>query len=812
MNRDTRRITFRDDNERQETVAILIANSGLRVLRSKTGFCFGAAVVLSCVLSLAQTSRIVGPGGGGAMFHVTINPRDPNKVLLSCDMTGAYISHDGGHHWRIFNLRGTVRFFAFDPVTPHTLYAATNVLWRSTNDGATWRLLWPRPSTVKAIDMDSDHADETVIANPNPIGQVVALAIDPADSRLLYAAATKGTSTALVLSPDGGLTWHRLGPLPEAPLHIWIDPNSPRTSRHLYIADSHAIHVRQKGGWQHRRSPPGASFIDVSIGLSSQAAPTFYAVSRLGQSNSGLVVSKNGGQTWIASALPGTAAQIRAVATSVHHPEVAYASYSHLQLKGQTLQGVARTTDGGRHWALVWRSNSSTEAANVHDAWIADEMTPEWAEEPLSLTVDDTDPNLTYATDLGRTLATTDGGATWTARYSEPALSRLEQNASWTTTGLDVTTTYGYLFDPFDMRRRFILTTDIGLFRSEDSGHSWSRSVAGVPDRWRNTTYSLTFDPSIHGKMWAAMSDIHDLPRPKMWRRMPTSSYIGGICMSTDGGRTWQPSSEGLPPTAPTHIILDPTSPPGHRTLWVATMGYGVFRSTDDGRSWTPINHGISETNPLAWRLARASDGTLYALIARRSEDGSIGNSGDGALYRSADRGDSWSRIVLPPGANAPNGIAIDPGDPQRLYLALWARATPPPSSPHFPPYESKKLTPHHAAILNGKGGGIALSIDGGRTWRWTLDRDRHIYDVTIETRNPRTLYAAGFESSAWISRDGGEHWTRIPGYNFKWGHRVQSDPEDSGKVYITTFGGGIWHVPMNAAPNRDIESPELNP
>jgi photosystem II stability/assembly factor-like uncharacterized protein len=241
-------------------------------------------------------------------------------------------------------------------------------------------------------------------------------------------------------------------------------------------------------------------------------------------------------------------------------------------------------------------------------------------------------------------------------------------------------------------------------------------------------------------------------------------------------------------------------------------MGYGVFRSTDDGHSWTPINQGISGTTPLAWRLARASNGTLYALVARRSEDGSIGNSGDGALYRSADRGDSWSRIELPMGANAPNGIAIDPDDPQRLYLALWARATPQPPSPHSPQYESDKFTSPQPTVMNGKAGGIALSIDGGRTWRWTLDRDRHIYDVTIDPRNPNTLYAAGFESSAWISRDRGEHWTRIPTYNFKWGHRVQPDPEDSGKVYVTTFGGGVWHVPLKGAPNRDIESPELKP
>jgi hypothetical protein len=33
-----------------------------------------------------------------------------------------------------------------------------------------------------------------------------------------------------------------------------------------------------------------------------------------------------------------------------------------------------------------------------------------------------------------------------------------------------------------------------------------------------------------------------------------------------------------------------------------------------------------------------------------------------------------------------------------------------------------------------------------------------------------------------------------IPGFNFKWGHRVTPDPENPKAVYITTFGGDVWH------------------
>jgi photosystem II stability/assembly factor-like uncharacterized protein len=356
---------------------------------------------------------------------------------------------------------------------------------------------------------------------------------------------------------------------------------------------------------------------------------------------------------------------------------------------------------------------------------------------------------------------------------------------------LDVTNSYGYLFDPFDASRRFIPMTDVGLFRSEDKGRSWTRSLRGVPEAWTNTTYWVTFDPSIRGKMWGVMSGTHDLPRPKMWRKTSVTTYQGGVCVSVDGGRTWKPSGTGMPETAPTHILLDPSSPKGKRTLWVAAMGRGVYKSTDDGVTWTLKNNGIVQKDPLAWRLARADDGTLYVVVVRRSEDGSIGTSGDGALYKSTDGAESWAPVKLPAETNGPNGLAVDPHDPKRLYLAAWCRAT----------------------GIHGSGGGIYVSADGGNSWKTVLTRDQHVYDVTIDRRDAKILYAAGFESSAWRSNDRGEHWTRIPEFSFKWAQRAMPDFEDPTMVYITTFGGGVWHgASQGRDDHEDIATPVMQP
>lgn len=746
-------------------------------------FRIGIAFVFCLATAWAERPgnfRVIGPGGGGAMFNPTISPHDPNTVLVSCDMTGSYITHDGGRTWRMFNLRGVVNFFVFDPLDPKTMYAHATGLWRSTDGGERWDLIYPSPSAVKGVKMNSDHADEQILADPDPLSEMSALGVDPSDSKILYAAAGTKESPALFMSRDYGKSWQKQVSLPDVPRRIWVDPNSATDGRTLFLASTHAISVVSPKGVRTLPLPTAVS--DISMGFGSGPLPT---VSIYATSEQGIYVSNDAGVNWRKSDLPGAGAKVRAIATSLHHPETAYVSYDHLTADGKSWLGVAKTTNSGADWKLVWKE-SAVAAKNVHDAWITDRFGPTWGENPLNLTVAPQDPNLAYGTDLGRTMRTADGGATWAAVYS-----RKVNDTGWASVGLDVTTSYGVHFDPFDPKRQFITYTDIGLFRSEDGGLSWTSSTAGVPRDWMNTTYWVVFDPKVRGRMWSVNSYTHDLPRPKMWRHNSVLHYKGGVCRSDDGGKHWAKSNTGMDETGATHILLDPTSPVDARVLYVAGYGRGVYKSSDGGRSWALKNSGITQPQPFAWRLARSSNGTLYAVVARRSEDGSIGNAGDGALYRSTDGAEHWQPVSLPDGTNGPNGLAVDPGSPDRLYLAAWARAT----------------------GEHGDGGGIFLSENGGKSWKQVLEKDRHIYDVIIDPLDPNVIYAAGFESSAWRSADRGLHWTRIPGFNFKWGHRVIPDPLNPDEVYITTFGGSVWHGAINGRPrDLDIATPVLDP
>jgi hypothetical protein len=107
-------------------------------------------------------------------------------------------------------------------------------------------------------------------------------------------------------------------------------------------------------------------------------------------------------------------------------------------------------------------------------------------------------------------------------------------------------------------------------------------------------------------------------------------------------------------------------------------------------------------------------------------------------------------------------------------------------------------------------GGGVLVSTDAGDTWRPVLTEAQHVYDVTIDPRDPTKLYACGFDRGVYRSTDRGETWHRIRGFNFKWGHRVIVDPYHAASLYVTTFGGGVWHGPAAGDPDATEDRPSL--
>ena len=127
--------------------------------------------------------------------------------------------------------------------------------------------------------------------------------------------------------------------------------------------------------------------------------------------------------------------------------------------------------------------------------------------------------------------------------------------------------------------------------------------------------------------------------------------------------------------SAITHVLLDPKSPKGSRTLYATAFGRGVYKSTDNGRTWALKNAGLAadpRNQPFAWRLTLAQDGTLYLVVARRSERGRIGDARRRRALPLHRRRRDLEPMPLPPGTNGPNALTVDPADPKRLYLSAW--------------------------------------------------------------------------------------------------------------------------------------------
>jgi hypothetical protein len=266
--------------------------------------------------------------------------------------------------------------------------------------------------------MNSDHADEELVAEPNPLGTITAMAIDPSDSRIIYVAAgdKKKGPYGLFVSRDGAANWMKQDDLPGLANRLWVNPHSPGNARTLFIAGAHFMLKKSPAQNKNIPIPNVKGLADLSMGFTPQGRPIFYVVG-----DQAAFVSAGEEGTWGKVDLGSGSAKIRAIATSLEHPEIAYLSYRELDQDGIKWMGVAKTADAGQTWKLVWKEDSSSSAkpaANVHDAWITERFGSDWGENPLALGVADQDANLCYATDLGRAMHTTDGGVSWNALYS----------------------------------------------------------------------------------------------------------------------------------------------------------------------------------------------------------------------------------------------------------------------------------------------------------------------------------------------------------------------------------------------------------
>ncbi len=767
--------------------------------------------------SASNEWKVIGPGGGGGVLKPTISPFDENFIFTHCDMTAAYVSLDGGKNWNMNNLWNVPEDFEFDPVDPGTVYVATrgfrhsedrgsgmSILFKSFNKGKSWRIIYPDVSKAKKAErlQNSDLLPSQLIPGAFD-GSIDKVSVDPVDNKKIFIGMSplkfymsvnnrqEDNSTAvLLMSIDGGETWKSVSKLPGKMVKA-IFPGSERGMNDVAVVftESACVHVNMNTGELTQYELPVKRVIVVDGGYNDKQnliyiQSDFQNVN--GKIDGGMFVSSDSGKNWVSinnGILDGVADGMvpgfrQGLAVCESKPEVAYIStinpITNSNNKIEAIYSIYKTVNAGKKWEPVLLSSSPRGyiTGNFEGSWMEKSFDPGWGGAPIDLGVAPGNPDVCFAGDNGRGYKTTDGGKTWKQKYSHNL-----PDGSYASGGLDVTTCYGVHFDPFDKEHIFICYTDMGLFNSFNDGKSWFHALEGIPRNWENTCYDLKFDPDVKDKVWSVWANAHDLPREKMFGGSGDfDRFEGGVAVSVDGGRTWSKSNSGMPENAVcTNFLIDKDSPKDAKILYVSVYDKGVYKSVDGGKGWTIANNGFGD-NLYAWELRQNSEGRLFTVFSRGRRNF---ENVDGAIYFSDDKAETWSKLSMPEGVTGPHDLLLDPERSDRMYLCCW-------------PKKTEDLD---------KNGGVYKTEDGGKTWRQVFDERVRVNSAGIESMQPDTLYINTFQNAAYRSADAGETWSRIEGYRFKWGQKAVPDVNNPGMLYLTTYGGSVFHGPAKGVP-----------
>jgi photosystem II stability/assembly factor-like uncharacterized protein len=192
----------------------------------------------------------------------------PDAPLL-----GVARSDDGGFSWRIIALRGRVDFhaMAISRANPRILYAwyyGDKRFYKSTDEGRSWSN--PKAQGLSdVIALATDPTDEQVVWAATQRGlfrstdggesfelasfggtPVITVAVDPQNAQVLYVSLESG----LQKSTDGGQSWESMGNVGETIGHLAVDPtNSSVIYAAAYTA---AIYRSTDGGISWRQIKP----------------------------------------------------------------------------------------------------------------------------------------------------------------------------------------------------------------------------------------------------------------------------------------------------------------------------------------------------------------------------------------------------------------------------------------------------------------------------------------------------------------------------------------------------------------------------
>lgn len=371
---------------------------------------------------------------------------------------------------------------------------------------------------------------------------------------------------------------------------------------------------------------------------------------------------------------------------------------------GSAAGGVFKSTNAGVNWTPVFDATGVFSIGAVTIA-PADSQTVYVGTGEANSSVDSYDGNGVYRT--------TDGGATWTSLGLE-ATARIARIAVDPQNPLRL-----YVAA---MGTQFSTNPDRGLYRSEDGGASWSRTLfvndsVGVTD--------VVVHPTHPETVYCAT-----------WERVRRNTYR----------RAYGPGS-------------------------------GIWRSANHGATWTRLQNGLPTPSDSVGRIglaiAKSKPTTIFAQIISGTNLGYVGLG----MYRSDNAGANWVRKdTSPTFRNGFGGfgwyfgdMAVHPGNLNRVYAlgqvlmrsldggGTWADIT---GAAHvdFHAFWFDPLNPNH--VYAGSDGGFFWSSDAGINWEQSLDLPiTQFYAGTIDPTSPDRVMGGTQDNGTLQTFGGANNW-----------------------------------------------------
>ncbi len=208
-------------------------------------------------------------------------------------------------------------------------------------------------------------------------------------------------------------------------------------------------------------------------------------------------------------------------------------------------------------------------------------------------------------------------------------------------------------------------------------------------------------------------------------------------------------------------VVAIAVNPNDRAKYFVGAASGGVWKTDNDGATWTPVFDGEGSYSIGAIALDPKDPNVVWVGTGENNSQRSV-SYGDG-IYKSEDGGKSWKNVGLKHSEHI-GRIAIDPRNSNTVYVAaegpLW-----------------------------GPGGdrGVFKTTDGGKTWKnvLSISENTGVADVALDPEDPDVLYAAAYQRRRHV-------WTLIDG-----------GPESA--IYKSTDAGATWNKLKSGLPSVDM-------